>query len=46
MIRASRRTDLSAFYTSWFFNRIKERHALVPDPYNPKMISRVNLHPA
>ena len=46
IISASRRTDIPAFYSDWFFNRIKERYVLVPNPYNSKMISRVSLDPA
>ncbi len=46
IISASRRTDIPAFYSQWFFNRIKERYVLVPNPFNPKMISKVSLDPA
>ncbi|WP_029906882.1 DUF1848 domain-containing protein [Prevotella sp. 10(H)] len=46
IISASRRTDIPAFYSQWFFNRIKEGFVLVPNPYNPKMISRITLNPA
>lgn len=46
IISASRRTDIPAFYSDWFFNRIKERYVLVPNPYNSKMISRISLDPA
>ena len=46
IISATRRTDIPAFYSEWFFNRIKEGFVLVPNPYNPKMISRVSLDPA
>ena len=46
IISASRRTDIPAFYSEWFFNRIKEKYVLVPNPYNPKMISRIDLSPA
>ena len=46
IISASRRTDIPAFYSQWFFNRIKEGDVLVPNPFNPKMISRVSLTPA
>ena len=45
IISASRRTDIPAFYSSWFFNRIKEGYVLVPNPFNPKMISKVNPRP-
>lgn len=46
IISASRRTDIPAFYSQWFLNRIKEGYVLVPNPFNPKMISKVSLHPA
>ncbi|WP_462431289.1 DUF1848 domain-containing protein [Bacteroides nordii] len=46
IISASRRTDIPAFYSDWFFYRIKERYVLVPNPYNSKMISRISLDPA
>lgn len=46
IISASRRTDIPAFYSDWFFNRIQERYVLVPNPYNSKMISRISLDPA
>lgn len=46
IISASRRTDIPAFYSSWFFNRIKEGLVLVPNPFNPKMINKVNLSPS
>ncbi len=45
IISASRRTDIPAFYSKWFFNRIKEKYVLVPNPYNSKMISKVSLDP-
>ena len=46
IISASRRTDIPAFYSQWFFNRIKEGYVLVPNPYHPKMISKISLSPA
>lgn len=46
IISASRRTDIPAFYSEWFMNRIGERCLLVPNPHNPKMISRISLDPA
>lgn len=46
IISASRRTDIPAFYSKWFLNRIREGFVLVPNPYNPKLISRVRLDPA
>lgn len=46
IISASRRTDIPAFYSRWFFERIKEKYVLAPNPYNPKMISKISLDPA
>lgn len=46
IISASRRTDIPGFYSEWFFNRIKEKYVWVPNPYNTKMISRIDLSPA
>ena len=45
IISASRRTDIPSFYSTWFFNRVREKHVLVPNPFNPKQISRVKLTP-
>jgi len=45
IISASRRTDIPAFYSEWFFNRIKEGFVLVPNPFNLSMISRIQLNP-
>ncbi|MDP2861728.1 MAG: DUF1848 family protein, partial [Desulfobacterales bacterium] len=35
IISASRRTDIPAFYTEWFMNRIRAGYCLVPNPFNP-----------
>ena len=45
IISASRRTDIPAFYSDWFMNRLKEGYVLVPNPRNPKHLGRVNLSP-
>lgn len=45
IISASRRTDIPAFYSKWLLNRLREGYALVPNPRNPKMISKVLLSP-
>jgi len=45
IISASRRTDIPAFFSEWFLNRIREGYVLVPNPFNPKMISKVLLNP-
>lgn len=46
IISASRRTDIPAFYSEWFFNRIKEKYVLVRNPFHPQMVSRISLDPA
>lgn len=45
IISASRRTDLPAFYSDWFFNRLKAGFADVRNPVNPRRVSRVSLLP-
>lgn len=45
IISASRRTDIPALYPEWFMNRLREGEVLVPNPYNRKKISRINLSP-
>ena len=42
---ASRRTDISAFYSRWLINRIRAGFCSVPNPYNPSRISQVSLKP-
>ena len=46
IISCSRRTDIPAFYSDWFFNRISAGYALVQNPLNSNQLSRVSLHPA
>ena len=43
IISASRRTDLPAFYSDWFFNRLREGYVLVRNPVNPRRVSRISL---
>ncbi len=46
ILSVSRRTDIPAFYSPWFFNRLKEGFVLVPNPMNPRQISQVSLEPS
>jgi hypothetical protein len=46
IISASRRTDIAAFYGSWFLNRIRAGFCTVPNPMNPRQVSRISLIPA
>ncbi|MFA6878225.1 MAG: DUF1848 domain-containing protein [Fusobacterium sp.] len=45
IVSVSRRTDIPAFYSDWFFNRLHEGFVDVPNPFNNKQISRINLSP-
>lgn len=45
IVSASRRTDIPAFYSDWFFNRLDDGYCLVSNPYNPKSIYEVSLEP-
>ena len=45
IISASRRTDIPAFYSDWFFNRIKEGFVLIRNPRSFRQVSHVKLTP-
>ena len=40
IISASRRTDIPAFYSEWFWNRFREGYGLVRNPMNPHRLGR------
>jgi hypothetical protein len=39
------RTDIPAFYSKWFVNRLKEGFVLVRNPYNPDSVTKYSLSP-
>lgn len=45
IISASRRTDIPAFYSSWFMERIREGNVIVKNPFNPSQKKTVSLLP-
>ncbi|MBU1038513.1 MAG: DUF1848 domain-containing protein [Candidatus Omnitrophica bacterium] len=45
IISVSRRTDIPAFYSEWFMNRIRAGYCTVPNPFNAKQVSYVSLKP-
>lgn len=45
IISASRRTDIPAFYTEWFMNRIRRGFFCSKNPFNPRQVRRVSLAP-
>jgi hypothetical protein len=46
VISASRRTDIPAFYSEWFMNRIRAGYCEVVNPFNSGQITSVSLAPA
>src|SRR5450759_1848596 len=46
IVSASRRTDIPAFFSDWFFNRIDDGFLFARNPMNPHQISRISLSPA
>jgi DNA repair photolyase len=45
IISVSRRTDIPAFYSDWFYNRIKAGFVYVRNPINKNLISKISLLP-
>lgn len=45
IITAGMRTDIPAFYSKWFLNRIREGFVLVRNPYRPEAVTRYELNP-
>ena len=43
ILNVSGRTDIIAFYTEWFMNRYHEGFVDVRNPFNPKLVSRINF---
>ena len=45
IINTGMRTDIPAFYSEWFVNRLKAGFVLVRNPYNPHSVARYRLSP-
>ncbi|MBR2570626.1 MAG: DUF1848 domain-containing protein [Clostridia bacterium] len=45
IINTGQRTDIPAFYSKWFVNRLKAGYVLVRNPYNPGSVIRYRLSP-
>ena len=45
IIQTGQRTDIPAYYSEWFANRLRERYVLVRNPYNPISVTRYDLTP-
>ena len=44
ILMVSGRCDIVAFYTKWFINRYREGYVDVRNPFNPKLVSRINFN--
>ena len=44
IINTGMRTDIPAFYSAWFANRLREGYVLVRNPYNPKLVTKYKLN--
>lgn len=45
ILNTGNRTDIPAYYSKWFYNRIREGYVLTRNPYNPNQVMRYHLHP-
>lgn len=45
IIHTGSRTDIPAYYSRWFYNRIKEGYVLVRNPYYPEQVIGYQLNP-
>ena len=45
IIDTGNRTDIPAFYSEWFMNRIREGFVMVRNPYSPEQVTRYRLDP-
>ncbi len=43
ILNVSGRTDIVAFYSDWFMDRYRKGFVDVRNPFNPKLISRINF---
>lgn len=46
VLNTGMRTDIPAFYSKWFMNRIREGYVLTRNPYDPLQVMRYKLDPA
>lgn len=43
ILNTGSRTDIPAYYSDWFYNRIREKLVCVRNPYNPSLIHQYKL---
>lgn len=45
ILQTGLRTDIPAFYSTWFANRLRAGFVLVRNPYNPQAVTRYEINP-
>ena len=45
ILNTGQRTDIPAFYSEWFMNRVREGFVLVRNPYNQSAVTRYEIRP-
>lgn len=45
ILNTGSRTDIPAYFSDWFYNRVKKGYVLVRNPYNPSQVTRYFLSP-
>lgn len=45
ILNTGSRTDIPAYFSNWFYNRIQEKYVLVRNPYYPSQVTRYQLNP-
>ncbi len=38
ILNTGQRTDIPAFFSEWFYNRIKEKYVMARNPYFPEQV--------
>ena len=45
ILNTGSRTDIPAYYSGWFYNRINEGYVLTRNPFNPNLVLKYELNP-
>lgn len=45
ILQTGMRTDIPAFYSEWFINRLREGYVLVRNPYHSEQVTRYEINP-
>ena len=45
ILHTGNRTDIPAFYSKWFSERLRAGYALVRNPYDPRSVTRYDINP-